>query len=265
MNIPKGDLSLVNPVLNMSFTPDRGTAWFNAKYRDGYNPGYKNPGDPEGHAGIDLHAPAGSPAVAPFDGTIRHAGWGNSGSGNVVCVVRPAEPSGWWLARLLHLKPDSFTVTVGDEVSQGDKVAEVGCTGQCTYPHIHFEIRYLTVPYNPKVDSVKQGIKLDPLAFGLLPGLESPYYDFTAPPGPAPVRLRPLALGDKDDAVIVWRSLLYALGYGGRSTLRFRGFGPTVERKTRRFQKDRDLLPADGMVTGAEWVQALNAMIGQVP
>lgn len=261
--IPWNDLHLINPAPALSVTPNPASAYFNATHRDGYNPNYKNPGDPEGHGGLDMHAPAGSDAVAPFSGDIEHAGWGNSGSGNVVCVVRPA-PGGWWLARLLHLKTGSFTVTVGDTVGAGDLVAEVGCTGQCTYPHIHLEVRFLTVPYNRKVDSANQGIKLDPLAFGVLPGVESRYYEhLIGPAGPEPIVV-PLLIhpGESSDATPLAMAYLAALGYLPAWKVEGRRLSKVKTRRTRQFQFDQGLT-VDG-TWGPETWAAAHSEVGEL-
>ncbi len=46
-----------------------------------------------------------------------------------------------------HLK--EFSVQEGNRVFTGDKIGEVGMTGQTTGPHLHFEMRKNTEPVNP--------------------------------------------------------------------------------------------------------------------
>jgi len=40
-----------------------------------------------------------------------------------------------------HLMPKSITVKVGDKVKQGEVVAKCGNSGNCTAPHIHFQLQ----------------------------------------------------------------------------------------------------------------------------
>ncbi|GAA4556156.1 M23 family metallopeptidase [Pseudonocardia xishanensis] len=85
------------------------------------------------HYGIDLAAPIGTPIFAFTDGVVEESG--------------PASGFGLWVV-LRH--PDgtktvyghinrSF-VTVGQTVTAGEEIAEVGNRGQSTGPHLHFEI-----------------------------------------------------------------------------------------------------------------------------
>ena len=41
------------------------------------------------------------------------------------------------------------SVAVGQTVDTGDLVGAVGCTGTCTGPHLHFEVRLGGRPVNP--------------------------------------------------------------------------------------------------------------------
>jgi murein DD-endopeptidase MepM/ murein hydrolase activator NlpD len=40
-------------------------------------------------------------------------------------------------------------VAKGDIVHQGDQIGNVGCSGWCTGPHVHFEVRVASKPQNP--------------------------------------------------------------------------------------------------------------------
>lgn len=46
---------------------------------------------------------------------------------------------------------DSISVKKDEIVSVGDKIGEVGSTGFSTGPHLHWEIRFSTVPVDPKI------------------------------------------------------------------------------------------------------------------
>ncbi len=58
--------------------------------------------------------------------------------GNVV-VIRHTDVEGVFASRYDHLKTNSITVTAGEIVKKGQKIAEVGSSGHSTGPHLHFE------------------------------------------------------------------------------------------------------------------------------
>jgi murein DD-endopeptidase MepM/ murein hydrolase activator NlpD len=97
------------------------------------------------HEGIDISAPRGTPIVAAKDGIVvvtgRKAGYG--GYGNTVEIKH----DDGFTTRYAHLS--KMEVKEGDVVKAGDIIGFVGCTGRCTGPHCHFEIRYHDVPLNP--------------------------------------------------------------------------------------------------------------------
>lgn len=85
------------------------------------------------HKGIDWATPQGTTVAASCGGVVSKAGWG-SGYGYVVYIDHPDGRQ----TRYGHLS--KITVSVGQKVSQGQKIALSGNTGVSTGPHLHFEI-----------------------------------------------------------------------------------------------------------------------------
>jgi murein DD-endopeptidase MepM/ murein hydrolase activator NlpD len=85
------------------------------------------------HQGLDIAAPIGTPIHAPLAGTVISSG--------------PARGFGLWV-RVRH--PDGTItvyghinrslVRVGQKVSAGQEIAEVGNRGEATGPHLHIEV-----------------------------------------------------------------------------------------------------------------------------
>lgn len=85
------------------------------------------------HKGIDLAAPLGTPIVAAQNGTVIDAGPA-SGFGN---WVRVKHDDGT-ITVYGHMQ--TIDVTVGQQVTAGQKIAGVGSEGFSTGPHCHFEV-----------------------------------------------------------------------------------------------------------------------------
>lgn len=87
----------------------------------------------EHHQGLDLAAPIGTPVYATGAGLVTRAGWGN-GYGQYVEINH----GNGYLTRYGHAS--RLHVQVGDRVTAGQQIANVGCTGRCTGPHLHYEV-----------------------------------------------------------------------------------------------------------------------------
>jgi murein DD-endopeptidase MepM/ murein hydrolase activator NlpD len=86
------------------------------------------------HEGLDIAAGFGTPIRAAAGGTVSHAGW-LGGYGNLVVV----EHGGGLATAYAHQQ--QIYVSVGQTVTQGQALGEVGSTGNSTGPHLHFETR----------------------------------------------------------------------------------------------------------------------------
>jgi murein DD-endopeptidase MepM/ murein hydrolase activator NlpD len=94
------------------------------------------------HPGIDIGVPEGTPIHAAAAGTIIWCGW-ESGYGNLVVIDHH---NGLATA---YGHQSRVAVSCGQNVAQGDVVGYSGCTGFCTGPHLHFEVRVNGTPVDP--------------------------------------------------------------------------------------------------------------------
>ena len=99
-------------------------------------------GDGRMHTGVDFGADTGDPIYAAGDGVVASAG-SLGGYGNATVIEH-----GGGLATL-YGHQSSFLVSEGDTVTAGEVIGRVGCTGSCTGPHLHFEVRLNGDPVDP--------------------------------------------------------------------------------------------------------------------
>jgi len=99
-------------------------------------------GDVRVHTGVDFGASYGTPIHAAADGVVVSAG-PLGGYGNATVIDH-----GNGLATL-YGHQSSIAVAPGQHVSRGQVIGYVGCTGLCTGPHLHFEVRVRGTPVDP--------------------------------------------------------------------------------------------------------------------
>ena len=94
------------------------------------------------HTGLDIDGETGDPVIASASGRIVHTDE-YFGYGTTVIIDH-----GDGFATLYgHLS--ATDVKLGRVVPQGGSIGSVGCTGECTGDHLHFEIRIDDEPVDP--------------------------------------------------------------------------------------------------------------------
>jgi murein DD-endopeptidase MepM/ murein hydrolase activator NlpD len=96
------------------------------------------------HKGIDIPAPKGTTIVAAESGVILIASE-VSGYGNTVVIDHGGGIWTWYG----HIRKGGIMVKEGEKVTRGQKIAEVGSTGDSTGNHLHFEVRKNQEAVNP--------------------------------------------------------------------------------------------------------------------
>jgi murein DD-endopeptidase MepM/ murein hydrolase activator NlpD len=112
-----------------------------------YTSGFGGRNDPLGrghrmHEGQDMAGAHGSPIYATADGVITYAGW-ESGYGRLVKIRHDFGIE----TRYGHLS--QIRVNVGERVSRGERIGDMGNTGRSTGTHLHYEVRLSGDAVNP--------------------------------------------------------------------------------------------------------------------
>jgi murein DD-endopeptidase MepM/ murein hydrolase activator NlpD len=97
-----------------------------------------------GHPGIDIAAPYGTPIHAAGTGVVIYAGW-EEGYGNYTCISHGGGIS------TCYGHQSAIYVTVGQTVTRGEVIGAEGSTGYSTGPHVHFEVRVNGQVRNPRL------------------------------------------------------------------------------------------------------------------
>jgi len=96
----------------------------------------------EFHKGLDIATRIGTPVIAPADGLVVFEG--RQGNYGKMMTIN----HGYNLkTRYGHLH--KFRVNKGTHVKRGQIIGEVGNSGRCTGPHLHYEVLLNGVPVNP--------------------------------------------------------------------------------------------------------------------
>lgn len=95
------------------------------------------------HTGLDIAAPTGTSIGAAASGTVTYAG--NKGAYGNFIVINHGNGVQTYYAHC-----SAINVSVGQTVSQGQKIGAVGSTGNSTGPHLHLEVRVNGVAQNPQ-------------------------------------------------------------------------------------------------------------------
>lgn len=128
---------MTNPIGNFSY------ARTGASVGERINPFYKVKSF---HGGLDLISQQGEPVLAAADGVVRDVVHSNKGLGNVVTLEHPDG----YLTRYAHL--ENTRVAKGQKVTRGQKIGQVGMSGNSFAPHLHYEM-------------FRDSLRLDPLNY----------------------------------------------------------------------------------------------------
>ena len=136
-NLP-GNVSMEQSLLGFDYcTPVFGPLSSNFGYRE-----HPVEGEERFHYGVDIAADTGTNIVCFADGAVTAVG--ESSSYGKYLIV---EHEGGYATLYAHCS--RITVSSGEKVKEGAKLAEVGETGIATGPHLHFELHRDSVYLNP--------------------------------------------------------------------------------------------------------------------
>jgi murein DD-endopeptidase MepM/ murein hydrolase activator NlpD len=93
------------------------------------------------HEGQDVFGKPGEQEVAVHDGVVVDRGKNSDpdsgGRGNYVVIYSPQDNHSFVYMHMRKPSPD----LVGQRVHAGEVIGQLGCTGSCDGPHLHFEVR----------------------------------------------------------------------------------------------------------------------------
>ncbi|GAB3046621.1 peptidoglycan DD-metalloendopeptidase family protein [Sediminivirga luteola] len=175
------------------------------------------------HAGWDIANPTGTPIYAAAAGTVVRRGWnvitGRTGNGLVVSHGSNV------YTYYGHLS--AFRVSQGASVKAGQRIGDMGATGNVTGPHLHFEVQTGSIgsDTNPRTYLSNRGSQIG--------GSQWPALD-------------PEARGERA------RAIQYLLRQRGRSVTIDGYMGPQTTSAVKSWQSSQGLV-ADGQIGPKSW------------
>lgn len=95
------------------------------------------------HGGLDLISQQGEDVMASGDGVVKEVVHSSKGLGNVVSI----DHGDGYVTRYAHL--ENTRVTKGQKVVKGQKIGQVGMSGNSFAPHLHYEVLRDTLRMDP--------------------------------------------------------------------------------------------------------------------
>lgn len=95
------------------------------------------------HPGLDLISQQGEDVRATADGVVKEVVHSSKGLGNVVSI----DHGDGYLTRYAHL--ENTRVSKGQKVIRGQKIGQVGMSGNSFAPHLHYEVMKDTLRMDP--------------------------------------------------------------------------------------------------------------------
>lgn len=97
---------------------------------------------PRFHSGMDFSAKTGTDIYATGEGSVVFASW-KQGYGKCIIIDHG------FGYKTLYGHMSRFKKRVGQKVTRGEVIGEVGSTGKSTGSHLHYEVRFHDRPQNP--------------------------------------------------------------------------------------------------------------------
>ena len=94
------------------------------------------------HKGLDIGAPKGTPIYAADNGIVEFSGL-EEGYGKVIKLMHDGK------VETIYGHCSVIIAKEGSKIKKGEKIGEVGSTGNSTGPHLHFEVRVNGEVKNP--------------------------------------------------------------------------------------------------------------------
>lgn len=95
------------------------------------------------HGGLDLISQQGEDVLATADGVVKEVTHSSKGLGNVVSI----DHGNGYVTRYAHL--ENTRVSKGQRVGRGQKLGQVGMSGNSFAPHLHYEVLRDTLRMDP--------------------------------------------------------------------------------------------------------------------